>query len=182
MHGITKTFRRKTEELEHPVQLCIYISNHNVTQSILLTWRLPAYQNKHKKRGFLQARQKKNFIFHLTQQKQKAFFFFLHSFWPSSSTQAQKSTFTHQHTRVVSIISEFLWSSPPVMLLHTDAVLLRLAHACDGARPVFANPILRNTTVSCSVWTFPFSRISCTGWGMFGDNFNEFKTMVVDDN
>lgn len=93
MHGITKTFRRKTEELEHPVQLCIYISNHNVTQSILFTW------TQNLKRVFLQARQKKNFIFCLTQQKQKAFFFspqYLTFFAEHTSTEMYIHTPAHK--------------------------------------------------------------------------------------
>lgn len=93
MHGITKTFRRKTEELEHPVQLCIYISNHNVPHSVLERI-LPLKENLTR-------------VFYRPDTRKTSYFgfFFLHSTWPfSQNTQAQKCTFTHQHTRVVSII------------------------------------------------------------------------------
>lgn len=85
MHGITKTFRRKTE-------LCIYISNHKGKHLVFLN--APSYKHKW---VFLQARKnlsQKNLIFYLTQQNKRLFSPSPHSIWPSSL----KSTKTYIHT------------------------------------------------------------------------------------
>lgn len=167
------------ERLEHPVQLCIYMFNHNVTQSSLSTWTHPPTKTNIKKKSFSCSClfTWTSFIFCLTQQKQKAFFppQYWTFFAKHTSTEMYIHTPAHNNFRIPPIAlpgnASPYWCSP-------------FSLACDSARQVFADHIPRNTMVFCSVWTLHFSRICeiCIGWDMFGDYFYEFKTMVIHDN
>lgn len=99
MHGITKTFRRKTE-------LCIYISNHKGKHLVFLN--APSQTQM----GFFAGQKEfdsEKLGYFISRSKTKGFFPPLSTAFDllQKNSRAQKCTFTHQQTKFVSIISEF---------------------------------------------------------------------------